>query len=410
MDEKMDRQTQTALLNALEAAKAHGQKWEDAREQRLWKKVNIPCPLSDAINGLSKNEMDRIRKNLNLANLSSLRKEELATELAKLIPVKFKQVIYTLDQGRYDLVRMIVNHSGVIPDPGIAVAHAESFLGDSIIFPGVHNSQKVLYMPIELVKIFSQIDGIDLQRIVRRNTEWINLTQGMLYYYGVVDAWLVKEKVEQLTGAEVDFLEFMNVIASAADFHGQVRRSANGYSDHRVFEPQKVVAEHKMRASVDYYPFSKQQLLKAGAGDYIDRTSAMNRFISFLLEYYRLTTKDTDELRIQLVNLINMDANSTAIISYLQSWFEFPSFDFVQQLTAKIMELHNNTRQWVLKGHTPHELFCEEKQYLKPLPPEPFIMGQTASNVADIRKRTKVGRNAPCPCGSGKKYKKCCGK
>ncbi|NLB77381.1 MAG: hypothetical protein GX796_00625, partial [Clostridiaceae bacterium] len=22
---------------------------------------------------------------------------------------------------------------------------------------------------------------------------------------------------------------------------------------------------------------------------------------------------------------------------------------------------------------------------------------------------TKVGRNDPCPCGSGKKYKKCCG-
>ncbi|MFK7871112.1 MAG: SEC-C metal-binding domain-containing protein [Roseobacter sp.] len=21
----------------------------------------------------------------------------------------------------------------------------------------------------------------------------------------------------------------------------------------------------------------------------------------------------------------------------------------------------------------------------------------------------KVGRNAPCPCGSGKKFKKCCG-
>jgi len=23
--------------------------------------------------------------------------------------------------------------------------------------------------------------------------------------------------------------------------------------------------------------------------------------------------------------------------------------------------------------------------------------------------RAKVGRNDPCPCGSGKKYKKCCG-
>jgi len=27
-----------------------------------------------------------------------------------------------------------------------------------------------------------------------------------------------------------------------------------------------------------------------------------------------------------------------------------------------------------------------------------------------VRKESKVGRNAPCPCGSGKKYKKCCGR
>ena len=27
-----------------------------------------------------------------------------------------------------------------------------------------------------------------------------------------------------------------------------------------------------------------------------------------------------------------------------------------------------------------------------------------------IRKGKKVGRNDPCPCGSGKKYKFCCGK
>jgi uncharacterized protein YecA (UPF0149 family) len=25
------------------------------------------------------------------------------------------------------------------------------------------------------------------------------------------------------------------------------------------------------------------------------------------------------------------------------------------------------------------------------------------------RRATKVGRNAPCPCGSGRNYKKCCG-
>ncbi len=31
-------------------------------------------------------------------------------------------------------------------------------------------------------------------------------------------------------------------------------------------------------------------------------------------------------------------------------------------------------------------------------------------NSGTVRKEKKVGRNDPCPCGSGKKYKKCCGK
>ena len=29
--------------------------------------------------------------------------------------------------------------------------------------------------------------------------------------------------------------------------------------------------------------------------------------------------------------------------------------------------------------------------------------------VEPYRAPVKVGRNEPCPCGSGKKYKKCCG-
>ena len=34
---------------------------------------------------------------------------------------------------------------------------------------------------------------------------------------------------------------------------------------------------------------------------------------------------------------------------------------------------------------------------------------KSAANTTIIRTSDKVGRNNPCPCGSGKKYKKCCG-
>jgi len=37
--------------------------------------------------------------------------------------------------------------------------------------------------------------------------------------------------------------------------------------------------------------------------------------------------------------------------------------------------------------------------------------GGDGSTSKTVRRQTeKIGRNAPCPCGSGKKYKKCCGK
>ena len=36
--------------------------------------------------------------------------------------------------------------------------------------------------------------------------------------------------------------------------------------------------------------------------------------------------------------------------------------------------------------------------------------GYTKKELNSMPKKAKIGRNDPCPCGSGKKYKKCCGK
>jgi len=39
-----------------------------------------------------------------------------------------------------------------------------------------------------------------------------------------------------------------------------------------------------------------------------------------------------------------------------------------------------------------------------------FREGRTPEPVTVTRTAPKIGRNDPCPCGSGKKYKKCCEK
>jgi preprotein translocase subunit SecA len=45
------------------------------------------------------------------------------------------------------------------------------------------------------------------------------------------------------------------------------------------------------------------------------------------------------------------------------------------------------------------------------MPGMPETSGEDGeTTVTTVRRQgEKVGRNAPCPCGSGKKYKKCCG-
>lgn len=68
MDNKIDQKTQKALLEALERAKEYSRQLQDKREQRLWKKTNIPVKLSDALSKLSKNELDKIRQNHGKAN------------------------------------------------------------------------------------------------------------------------------------------------------------------------------------------------------------------------------------------------------------------------------------------------------------------------------------------------------
>ncbi len=69
-------------------------------------------------------------------------------------------------------------------------------------------------------------------------------------------------------------------------------------------------------------------------------------------------------------------------------WGGSGSFRLVENLGPGAGELEQTEEEWDDEAD-----FVDEPV----IPPQPFV-----------RKERKVGRNDPCPCGSGKKYKKCC--
>ncbi|NMP37131.1 MAG: preprotein translocase subunit SecA [Clostridiales bacterium] len=84
--------------------------------------------------------------------------------------------------------------------------------------------------------------------------------------------------------------------------------------------------------------------------------------------------------------------------------FRMESFDMFDEMTNEIRE---GTVEFVLRVNIRRDEDLERKQQAKITATSGSDDG--SAKKAPVRKNSKPGRNDPCPCGSGKKYKKCCG-
>ena len=86
--------------------------------------------------------------------------------------------------------------------------------------------------------------------------------------------------------------------------------------------------------------------------------------------------------------------------------------DPLQAYIREGFELFDNMLDKINKDITLYLLKAEIRQNLtaKQVKGNANSGAEKVSKNRTIKKNKKVGRNDPCPCGSGKKYKNCCGK
>jgi preprotein translocase subunit SecA len=164
------------------------------------------------------------------------------------------------------------------------------------------------------------------------------------------------------------------------------------------------------KANKPYYVPNQNELLKYVDDCFIEET----RQYKALYEYTKKHFYDGDDHKtaMLLVEDIYDSCHLGFDYSYMIEEFtrrnvSFKDTNQVNEVVQLIMDLSNNTRIWENNGHTPCELFVQfEKPKLRPLPAEPFKFD--GADIIDFKSGNKVGRNDPCPCGSGKKFKKCC--
>ncbi len=176
------------------------------------------------------------------------------------------------------------------------------------------------------------------------------------------------------------------------------------------------------------------------------------------LESYKLCSFLTDDLRIEMSKATAifaeisfgtrcMNAGLQGVMNRMKELGVSFNDSTVRQFASVYQNFHNNTRMQCNRGYTPHELF--EMQPSEDRQPKSISFGPNIrkaivdgdADINDLRKQilvmnfqneslrfsllkelaeaekeanakkfSKVGRNESCPCGSGKKYKHCCGK
>ena len=191
----------------------------------------------------------------------------------------------------------------------------------------------------------------------------------------------------------------------------------------------------------DYYIPPKEELLKYSSDLYEPKTPQYIAMRSFIAKYKEISAEEAEECIYELSADIRdrisspLDAVTTRSVLrdiriYAEHYYEFEPL---------YIDLFNHTRNPHLNGYTPEEYlnitndFDKSMYAVKENIPEKEVSDRLSEAIAaherfhngmmEVRRniyrlaqknqqpvrKKKIGRNDPCPCGSGKKYKKCCG-
>lgn len=250
----------------------------------------------------------------------------------------------------------------------------------------------------------------------------------MLIFYGIIpvsEAFkILNEKIGISRG---DFLEFIRINRHEAGSYYILNIEEAETSDimhHYLIE--KDIIDNRSESLYEILEGQKGKKWYVPSGDSVIRFIdpaylADSRYTKPLYNFLRNKLHQDDEEARHVVSYALREIHYGArdevqqIIDFMELFCrKKPRFTDtnIQQFIKICSELHNNTRMAENCGFTPNEII---KLY-PPKETKSILLHQLDEIEAKPRGKAvpfqtkKVGRNDPCPCGSGKKYKNCCGR
>lgn len=170
----------------------------------------------------------------------------------------------------------------------------------------------------------------------------------------------------------------------------------------------------RLQKGKEFCILPKEEFLRYAEEEYYPPTPANKKMKKYFGKY--LPPQDAEKFCRLVQGMISMDCGISDVLDALYDYVPlFRRYLDIVEFSAMYQELHNTTRMMANRGYTPKEMaakLSKPKQEPAEIPLDGqlslFPQGESPNKVLSFQ--PPASRNAPCPCGSGLKYKHCCGK
>ena len=183
-----------------------------------------------------------------------------------------------------------------------------------------------------------------------------------------------------------------------------------------VEDPETALRDlRRQQKGKPYKILPKMEFLRYADSEYYPVTSARTAMLKYLQRRAASLTLSPEDFCAAIQSIIVIDAPMQEVVNIVQAHgLVFNKQWDIGEFAALYQNLNNSTHKHSNCGYTPDEMFAMSDKG-KRLAEGTAQIGQMSlfDIPAEKPKLTIVGkpsRNGPCPCGSGRKYKNCCGK
>jgi hypothetical protein len=340
--------------------------------------------LADYLNFLTKPELYDIAKRLEIKGISSLNKNQLIELLNNEIKNKIPKILPKVTEKEFYFILLLMSKEGntfVNFKEKAQRQMVQNLREWGIVFSGTLSDLGTFaVIPKDLIpEINNVIENKESAVKISDRQKWIRATTGILFYYGVLGSSDLFETVKEGIGEEIDSSEYNEIIDDYCKYGNLVKKDGDLYFYYKVENPAQIRDVQEEKTGISYYKLEIRNVFQAGLEDYTEWSEVEKDFNEFLITEYRVSSNQAEKLVNDCVYLIKNNHSIDDIADACSKSLGIDDFGTLE-LNNHIEKLYDNTRLWTLKGNTRKDLFGE------------------------------LGRNDACPCGSGKKYKKCCGK